>query len=158
MTTRAVLMTLLVALGCGQQPEATTISIKVFPAVPAGGPQSEPPPGWTRLEYTGGPHGRVGVYHVAPEPLISDWNILTFRDAAQPDGSMAIVARLNAYGQGKMTTFSSAAANLKRPLVVQVDGRTADIFTLLTLTTDRVTLYGFTVAETERLKKYFTTR
>jgi len=151
-------MILLVALGCGQQPAATTVSIKVFPAVLAGGPESEPPPGWTSVEYTGGPHGRVGVYHLAPEPLITDWNILTFRDAAQPNGSMAIVARLNAYGQGKMTTFSSEAANLKKPLVVQVDGRTADVFTLLSSTTDRVTLYGFTVAEAERLKNYFTTR
>ena len=155
---RAFLMLLLFALGCGQQPAATTISIKVFPAALAQDPLAEPAPGWTRIEFAGGRRGRAGVYHVAPEPIITDWNILTFKGASQPDGSMAIVARLNAYGENKMKTFSGNPANLKKPLAVNVDGRWADVYTLLAKVTDRITIYGFTPEEIERLKKQVETR
>jgi hypothetical protein len=158
MMARAVLTLLLFALGCGQQPAATTISIKVFPAVMAQDPLSEPATGWTRMEFAGGPHGRAGVYHLAPEPIITDWNILTFRAAAVPDGSMAVVARLNAYGENKMKTFSGDPDNLKKPLAVNIDGRWADVFTLLSKVEDRITIYGFSPEETERLKKHLATR
>ena len=139
MMARAVLTLLLFALGCGQQPAATTISIKVFPAVLAQDPLSEPATGWTRMKFAGGPHGRAGVYHLAPEPIITDWNILTFKAAALPDGSMAVVARL-------------------KPLAVNIDGRWADVFTLLSKVKDRITIYGFSPEEIERLKKHLATR
>ncbi len=158
MMARAFLMLLLFALGCGQQPAATTISIKVFPATLAPDPLAEPATGWTRIEFAGGLRGRAGVYHLAPEPIITDWNILTFKGASQPDGSMAVVARLNAYGENKMKVFSGDPANMKKPLAVNVDGRWADVYTLLEKVRDRMTLYGFTPEEIERLKEHFATR
>ncbi len=158
MMARAFLMLLLFTLGCDQQPAATTISIKVFPATLAPDPLAEPATGWSRIEFAGGPRGRAGVYDLAPEPIITGWNILTFRGASQPDGSMAVVARLNAYGKNKMKAYSNDPANMKKPLVVNVDGRWADVYTLLTKVTDRMTIYGFTPEEVERLKKHLATR
>ena len=110
------------------------------------------------MKFAGGPHGRAGVYHLAPEPIITDWNILTFKAAALPDGSMAVVARLNAYGENKMKTFSGDPDNLKKPLAVNIDGRWADVFTLLSKVKDRITIYGFSPEEIERLKKHLATR
>jgi hypothetical protein len=158
MMERAFMILLLCALGCGQQPAATTISIKVFPAVMAQDPLAEPATDWTRIEFAGGPRGRAGVYHLASKPIITDWNILTFKGASQPDGSMAVVARLNAYGENKMKAFSGDPANMKKPLAVNVDGRWADVYTLLERVTDRITIYGFTPEEIERLKKHLETR
>ena len=157
MIKHAVSIALLFALGCGQQP-ATTISIKVYPAVRPPSPQAEPEAGWARIEFAGGPRARAGVYHVAPDPLLTDWNILTFRDAGQPGGSMAVVARLNAYGMEKMKAFSTDPANMKKPLAVNIDGRWADVYPLLMEVADRITLYGFTPEEVERLKKHLATR
>lgn len=156
--TPTALIALFFAAACGQQPEAATISIKLFPAILAQDPLSEPEAGWTSIEFAGGVRGRAGVYHLAPEPVITDWNILTFKKASQPDGTMAVVARLNAYGKNQMTTFSSDPANLKRPMAVNVDGRWCDVFTLLSKTTDRITIYGFTPEEIERLEKSLITR
>ena len=159
MMTRAVFAGLLFALGCGQQPAATTISVKVFPAVLAQqDPLSELATGWTRMKYDGGPRGRAGAYYLAPEPIITDWNILTFKAATLPDGSMAVVARLNAHGKNKMKTFSGDPDNLKQPLVVNIDGRWADVFTLLSKVTDRITIHGFSPEEIERLKRHLETR
>lgn len=151
------LFTLLLALGCGQQ-QTNTISIKLFPAVLASDPLSEPAAGWTRVEFPGGPRGRAGVYHLTAEPIMTDWNILTFKGASQSDGTMAVVARLNAYGESKLKAFSGDPTNLKKPLAMEVDGRLADVFTLLTETSDRITIYGFTEEEVTRLRKHIETR
>ena len=152
-----VLSGTLLALGCGQQPAPDTISIKLFPAALASDPLSAPPAGWSSIQYPGGPRARAGVYHVASEPIITGWNILTFRKAAQPDG-MAVVAKLNAAGTMKMSRFSGDPANMKKPLAVNVDGRWADVFTMLTEISDGITLYGFTPEEADRLERYLATR
>ena len=71
---------------------------------------------------------------------------------------MAVVARLNAYGESKLKAFSGDPTNLKKPLAVEVDGRLADVFTLLTETSDSITIYGFTEEEVTRLRKHIETR
>ena len=152
-----LLLFALLALGCGEHPAASTIAIEVYPAVMSPDPELEPAAGWSSITYTGGPRARAGVYHVASEPILTGWNILTFRKAAQPDG-MAIVARLNAAGTMKMAEFSGDPANIKKPLAVKIDGRWADVFALLTEVSNRITLYGFTPEEAERLERHLATR
>ena len=154
MIERLVLAAALCLSACGQSDE---ISIQVYSATLATG--SGPPPAATeRVDYPGSVRGGAGLYDVAAEPLITEWSIVAFKAAAQPDGSKAVIARLNAYSQKKMAEYTDDEENLRKYLAVRVDGRWADIGPLLSPVRDRITLYGFTEEEAERLERALATR
>ena len=64
----------------------------------------------------------------------------------------------HAYARRKVSEFTGNPANLKRHLATEIDGRLADVSPLLDKISDRVTLYGFTPEEAERLERYLATR
>ena len=150
---------LLILDGCEEEREPpVTISVKLFPARLVEDPTAEPEAGWRLVEYGGSVRAGAGTYLVAPEPIMTEWNISAFKTAFQPDGSAAVTARLNAYGRRKVSEFTGDPANLKKHLATEIDGRWADIRPLLRKISDRVTLYGFTPEEAERLERYLATR
>ena len=65
---------------------------------------------------------------------------------------------MNAYGQKQMAEFTSGEGRPRRYLAVKVDGRWADIGPILSPVRDRLTLYGFTEEETERLERAIASR
>jgi len=89
---------------------------------------------------------------------MTEWNILTFREAHQADGRVAVVALLNEYAKRKLGPFSTDSLNVKKPLALQIDGRWADVSPLLATITDKITLYGFTVEEAAKLQQSLKTR
>ena len=147
----ALLLTLCLS-ACGKEPDP--ISIQVFPAVLAADAPAEIATGWDSVTFAGSPRRPAATYLVAPKPLFTEWNIIAFRAAVQPDSSQSITVRFNAYAVGKLQKFSADAANLKRPLAVRIDDRWADFMPLLGQTGDRMTLYGFTRAEVDQLQHY----
>lgn len=149
MLERLVLAAALCLTACGQSDK---ISIQVFPATLAS-VSGAPPDAGERVDYAGSLRGSAGLYDVSAEPLITEWSIIACKAASQPDGSRAITARLNAYGQQQMAEYTADAAAPRRYLAVKVDGRWADIGPILGPVTDRLTLYGFTVEEAERLER-----
>lgn len=154
MIERLVLATALCLSACGASDE---ISIEVYAATLAAQGQT-PPAAGERLDFAGTARGGGGLYDVAPEPLITEWNIVAFRAASQPDDSRAVVARLNAYGQKKMAEYTGDEENLRKYLAVKVDERWVDVGPLLSPVRDRITLYGFTQEEAERLERALATR
>ena len=138
-----------VLVGCGDQP----MSVKLCPAARAA-PEAEPEAGWVRVEFSGNPRSAAGIYHVRQTPVLTEWNILEFRDA----GEEAIAVRLNAYGVKRMKEFSGDPANLKKPLGININGRWAHFMPLLAETGDRMLLYGFTREEKAQLADYIKNR
>jgi hypothetical protein len=146
--------TLLLALSlsaCGG--DDTPISIQVFPAVLAADARGEAA-AWDSVTFAGSPRGPAGLYRVAPEPLFTEWNIVAARPVSQPDGSAAVAARLNAQAARRISQFSAAPANLKKPLAVKVNDRWADFMPLLSQVNDRLILYGFTRLEVDQLQHH----
>lgn len=133
------------------------ISIQVYPATPAGD-ASAPPEVGERVDYAGSPHSAAGRFDVGAESLITEWSIVAFKAALQPDGSRAVVARLNAYGQKQMGEFTADIDSERKFVAVKVDGRWADVGPLLSPVGDRITLCGFTQEETERLGRSIANR
>ena len=148
---------LALTLSSCDQDEGVGISIKLFRAIEAGS-ETEPPDGFRVISFKGGPRAAAGQFFVAEEPIMTEWNILTFREATQADGSVAIVALLNEYARRKLGEFSADSANIKKPLALQVNGRCADISPLLTTITDKITLYSFTKDEAAQLQRSLETR
>ena len=142
-------------IACGRQPEA--ISIQVFPAVLAAD-ASATAATWDTLRFPGNQRSVAGTYLVRPEPLFTEWNILAFRTAQQPDGSLAIATRLNERGAARLSAFTSRAENLKHPLVVKIGDRWADLIPVLAPMNKRITLYGFTDTEAATLRHYVDNR
>ena len=93
------------------------------------------------------------TYVIAPEPLLTDWNIIAFKAADQPDGSKVIAARLNAYSSKKMQAFSAEPGQLKQPLGLKVGKRWVSFLPLLSPVQDRIQLRGFSAAEAARLQR-----
>ena len=143
---------------CGEEDVAATISVKVFPARLAEDPLAEPQAGWRRLEYSGGVRAGAGTYLVAEKPLLTEWNLVAVKIASQPDGSAAVTGRLNAYAKREVSEVTADAENRRGHLAVQIDGRWADVSPLLRRITDRITIYGFTTEEAQRLDRYLTAR
>ena len=152
-TVLAILSLALTVAGCDQDP----ISIEVFPAVLTS-PQEEAPGEWRRVEFEGSVRSPGGIYLVGNDRLFSDWNIIAFRPSPQPDGSVAINLRLNEYARRKMAAFSADAANLKKPVAINVNGRWADFVPILGPVGDRFTLFGLTEGEVEGLQHQLDTR
>ena len=136
---------------------AAPISVKLYQAMEAGS-ETEAPDGFRVISYEGGARSAAGRYFVAQEPVMTEWNILTFREAHQADGRIAVVALLNEYAKRKLGPFSTDSLNVKKPLALQIDGRWADVSPLLATITDKITLYGFTVEEAAKLQQSLKTR
>ncbi|MEW6751844.1 MAG: hypothetical protein AB1505_12830 [Candidatus Latescibacterota bacterium] len=146
---------LLAALSCGDRPAA--ISVQAFPAVLASEARGEQAQ-WDTVSFGGSPRSPAGTYRIAPEPLLTDWNIAALRPVTQPDGTGAAAIRLNAYGAQRLQEYSADPANLRQPLGVRIDGRWAEFAPLLTPTRDRLILYGFTADELQRLERHIASR
>ncbi len=150
------LATLALALwGCGDEP---AISIQLFPALLVADPQQEVAPGWERVEFAGSARAPAGVYHVRPDTLLSEWNIIACKPVSQPDGTLGVAVRLNAYAIRRMERFSADPENLRKPLALSIDGRWADFAPLLDRVGDRMVLYGFTQEEIADLEAYLKNR
>jgi len=146
----------LTAAACGRSDQ---ISVRLYPALLVTDRAVPPPAGWERIDYAGGARGGQASYDVPAEPLITEWSIVAFRGAAQPDCTRAVVARLNAYGEKRMTEFTGDPENLKkRHLALRIDDRWADVGPVLGPVRDRVPLYGFTREEVERLERHLASR
>ena len=75
-----------------QREPPVTISVKLFPARLVEDPTAEPEAGWRTMKYGGGVRAGAGTYLVAPEPIMTEWNISAFKTASQPDGSAAVTS------------------------------------------------------------------
>lgn len=153
----ALLVGLAALAACGSGDD-DGISVQVFAARYDERPGEPPPSGWQRVEFAGSQRTPPGLFLVSAQPVLTDWNIIAFRAAEEPDGSRAISLRLNAAGQKKIADFATDEASLKLPLAVQVDGRWADFSPLLSRPRDRMTLYGLTAGEAERLERHLAKR
>ena len=137
--------------GCAKE---APFSIQVMPAILVEDPQQPPTNGWIRVEFAGASQTGPSLYDVAPDTLLTEWNIIAFKAASPNDSTHSVVIRLNAYSQQKMEKFSTEAGNLKKPLAVRIDGRWADFMPLLDRVTDRITLSGFMARDLIRLEAY----
>lgn len=151
----AVLATLLI--GCGGEQDKP-VDLQLFAAVYDTDPGAPPPAGWQRVTFEGNLRSRAVSVLVGSEPLLTGWNIVTFHAAEETDGSRAISIRLNAAGQKKMRTYGADETRVKQPLALRIDGRWCDVSPLLANVTDRMTLYGLTAQETERLEQWIQIR
>ena len=142
--------------GCSSEEQA--IDLNVYAAAYDTDPTAEPPEGWQRVSFESTLRSRAATVLVSDEPLLTGWNIVAFHAATEADDSRAISIRLNAYGQGKMKSYCADESRLKQPLALQVDGRWADVSPLLSEVTDRMTLYGLTAAEVDRLEHWIEVR
>lgn len=151
-TTRATaIATAIVALAltsCGDE----ELTLKVCPAVPAAA-DAEPPAGWIAVEFAGSRHAAAGTYHVRRKPLFTEWNLMAAK-ATQSGDNAQVTVRFNEYAKRLLDNFSSEAANLKKPLALNLDGRWVSFTPLLRPPDDRLTLYGFSPAEAERVERF----
>ena len=145
---------LLALVSCGNDP----ITIALYPARLASDPATSPPADWSRVEYGGDALTLAGTYYVRDKPLLTEWSIIALKIASQPEGNKAAVVRLNEYAIRNLKKFSSTPANLKNPLALQINGRWASFTPLLEVTSDRMTLRGFTPKEAEQLERYLATK
>ena len=145
---------LLALISCGDDP----ITIALCPARLASAPATSPPAGWSLVEYGGDALTVAGTYYVRDKPLLTEWSIIALKIASQPEGNKAAVVRLNEYAIRNLKKFSSTPANLKKPLALQINGRWASFTPLLEVTSDRMTLRGFTPKEAEQLERYLATK
>ena len=144
------------AVACGDDP--ATISVQLFAAELVEDPASPPPQGWRRFEHEGGTRGGRGIYQVAQEPLLTEWNFIALKTASQPDGSVAVTARLNAYGKKQMARHTADLEGGRRHLALSIDGAWVEVMPLLSRVTDRITLFGFAPEEAAQLERYMKTR
>ncbi|MCC7264877.1 MAG: hypothetical protein IT369_20355 [Candidatus Latescibacteria bacterium] len=145
----------LVLWGCGSKP---TISVQVFPAVLATAPDAPAPAGLERVDFAGSPRAAGGVYHVRPDTLLTEWNIIASRSVSPPEGGTGAAVRLNAYAKTKMEKYTADEANLRTYLGVRINGRWADFIPVLDRISDRMMLYGFTEQEVKDLDQYLANR
>ncbi len=150
-------MLILVSILCSCGNDAP-FSIQVMPAILVEDPQQPPATGWTRIDFSGSYHTAPGLYDVAPDTLLTEWNIISYKAASPTPDKHSVIIRLNIYAQQKMEKFSNDAAHLKQPLGVKIDGRWADFIPLLGPINDRLTLTGFTSPDLVRLKSYIDTK
>lgn len=135
---------------CGDSDE---ISVKIYPAVLAADPGAEPAQGWRRAEFGGSQRSGAGMYHVAAEPLVTEYGFIALKAASLADGSKAVAVRLNAYSQKKIGEFTGDPANHKSFLAVEIDGQWVDFHPVLTRVRDRMMLHGFTEEQAQRLHR-----
>jgi hypothetical protein len=152
------LTTLATLTACGEEEAAATISVKVFPARLAEKPLEQPAAGWRRVDYGGGARSGASTYLIAEKPLLTEWNLSAIKVATLTDGNAAVTGRLKPYAKREVSEFTANAETQRGYLAVQIDGRWADVSPLLTRITDRITIYGFTAEEAQRLERHLATR
>lgn len=89
------LILLLLFAACSDEPQP--LSLQVFPARLAADARGAEYAAWDTVEFAGRANGQAIAYVVAPEPLITEWNIIACKVADQGSGLKIIAARLNAY-------------------------------------------------------------
>lgn len=150
------LILLLLFAACSDEPQP--LSLQVFPARLAADARGAEYAAWDTVEFAGRANGQAIAYVVAPEPLITEWNIIACKVADQGSGLKIIAARLNAYASQKMQKFSADPARLKQPLGLKVGARWVSFTPLLNQVQDRIQLRGLTAAEAEKLQRDIETR
>ena len=136
--------------GCGDD---SPLSLKLVPAHLAS-TDAQAPAGWTETSFGGNNRAAAGTYHIAPEPLLTEWNIIAAKSNAAENNTHTVAVRLNAYAVRQLEKFCADPANLKAPLVLLLDGQAVDVFPLLRPPGDRLLLYGFSTRQTQRLEEY----
>ena len=150
---------LLVALcGCGGGEEAVDIDVQVFPARLDENPGETAPAGWRRVEFSGSLRSRAGTFLVSDKSILTGWSITALRVGEETDGSRFISFRLNAAAKKRIAEFCVDEANLKTLLGLSIDGRWADFSPLLRAPGDRLSLYGFSAEEAERVERWLQVR
>lgn len=128
------------------------LSVQVVPARLLGDARGPEYASWDTVEFVDTNRNSTATYLVAPEPLLTEWNIIACKIADSGNGTQIIAARLNAYGSQKMQKFGESPANLKQPLGLKIGERWANFSPLLNQVQDRIQLRGFTAAEAEQLQ------
>ncbi len=146
-----LIVSTLSTVACQSAPDP--ISVRVYPAVLAADAGAMAT-AWDSVVFEGSPRAAAGTYCIAPEPLFTEWNIIAFHPAQQPDGQVALTVRLNAYGARRLGRFTAEPENQKKPLGVRIDGEWVDFFPVLTRLDNSITLYGFTQAQAQALRTY----
>ena len=144
------LVLLLLFSACAEE-KPQRLSVQLFPARLAADARGPVYADWDTVQFAG--DGQPMTYVIAPEPLLTDWNIIAFKAADQPDGSKVIAARLNAYSSKKMQAFCAEPGQLKQPLGLKVGERWVSFLPLLSPVQDRIQLRGFSAAEAARLQR-----
>ena len=145
------LILFLLFVACSED-KAQPLSVQVVPARLLGDARGPEYAAWDTVEFVGNNDNKA-TYLVAPEPLITEWNIVACKIADGGQQGQIIAARLNAYGSQKMQRYGETAANLKQPLGLKIGDRWANFAPLLKQVQDRIQLRGFTPAEAEQLQR-----
>ncbi len=144
-------------MACAEEQPA--ISIQLFEAQLAADARGPYYAGWDTVAFASSPTAGPTLYVVAPEPLLTEWNISAFKAGLiQLDSTQIATARINAYAERKMRDFSAQPTNLKRPLGLKVGERWLNFLPLLNPVSDRIALRGFQSAEIEQLQRYIDNR
>ena len=143
------LILLLLFSACAEE-KSQHLSVQLFPARLAADARGTTYATWDTVQFAF--KDQILNYVIAPEPLITEWNIIACKIADQPNGSKVVAARLNAYSSKKMQAFSAEPDQLKQPLGLKVGERWVSFQPLLIPVQDRVQLRDFTAAEAERLQ------
>ena len=144
------LILLLLFAACSED-KPQQLSVQILPARLVGDAPGSAYANWDTVEFTG-TRGKAATYLGAPEPLLTEWNIVACKIADGGDQTQIIAARINAYGSKKMQEFGEVPGNLKQPLGLRIGDRWANFSPLLSPVKDRLQLRGFTAAEAEQLQ------
>lgn len=145
-------------IACAEE-EKPTVAIQLFEAQLAADARGPYYAGWDTVIFTSPTAAAPITYVVAPEPLLTEWNITAFKAGlVQSDSTRVVTARINAYAERKMRDYCALPANLKRPLGLKVGARWLNFFPLLNPVTDRIALRGFQSAEIDQLQRYIDNR
>ena len=148
------LIPLLLFAACSEEPQS--LSVQLFPARLAADARGAEYAAWDTVKFAGS--SNAIAYVVAPEPLLTEWNIIACKVADQGGGLKIIAARLNAYASQKMQKFSADPVRLKQPLGLKVGARWVSFTPLLNQVRDRIQLRGLTAEEAEKLQRDIETR
>jgi hypothetical protein len=153
-----LLSAVVLAMACSEK-EKPAISVQLFEAQLAADARGPYYAGWDTVSFSSSAQDAPVVYLVAPEPLLTEWNITAFKAGLeQLDKTQVVTVRINAYAERKMRDFCAQPANLKRPLGLKVGERWLNFLPLLNPVTDRIALRGFQAAEIDQLQRYIDNR
>ena len=148
---------LLLFASCGTKQEKASLSVNLFEAQLAADAKGAHYAGWDTVYFAASQDSIA--YVVAPEPLLTEWNIAAFKTSqTDRDDQRIVTVRLNAYAERAMGTFCSEASNLKKPLGLRIGQRWVNFTPLLNPISDRTALRGFTATEVEQLQRYIDER
>jgi len=139
--------------------EKTTVSIQLYEAQLAADARGPQYAGWDTVSFIPPSQTAPILYVIAPEPLLTEWNITAFKAGLQQtDSTQIVTARINAYAERKMQEFCAQAPNLKKPMGLKVGQRWLNFLPLLNPVGDRIALRGFQSGEVDQLQRYLDSR